>query len=82
MADADWFLWAPKWQGRLKAFTLIACTLAVVSNATADWDSELGEHHCFSGVKPGVKRMMNSLFGVTNVEDVAKSPLQRQPAEQ
>lgn len=81
MSD-DWFLWAPKWQGRLKAFTLVACTLAVVSNATADWESELGEQHCFSGVKPGLKRMMNSMFGVTNVEDAAKSPLTRQPAEQ
>lgn len=65
-ADADWVFWAPKWQGRLKAFTLVACTAAVVSSATADWESQFGEQHCFHGVKPGLKRMLNSIFGVSD----------------
>lgn len=81
MADADWVFWAPKWQGRLKAFTLVACTAAVVSSATADWESKLGEQHCFAWVKPGLKRTLNRIFGVSDASSTPSIRPQAAAAE-
>lgn len=81
-AADDWIFWSPKWQGRLKAFTLIACAAAVMSNTTADWESKSGEQHCFSSVKPGLKRMFNNLFGVPDSTGSATNPLHQAAAEQ
>jgi hypothetical protein len=74
MSD-DWFGWAPKWQGRLKAFTLVSCGVAVIASATADWESQFGDQHCFHGVKPGLKRMFNNLFGVSEPSDASANSL-------
>jgi hypothetical protein len=81
VADSDWVFWAPKWQGRLKAFTLVACGVAIIGSVTADWE-QAGEQHCFSSVKPGLKRMFNSAFGIQEASSTVTSPLQRQAAEQ
>lgn len=80
-AADDWIFWSPKWQGRLKAFTLIACAAAVVSNTTADWESKTGEH-CFQGVKPGLKRFFNNLFGVRDATGTSTNSLHQAAAEQ
>jgi hypothetical protein len=81
VADSDWVFWAPKWQGRLKAFTLVACGLAIIGGVTADWE-QAGGQHCFSGVKPGLKRMFNSAFGIQEARITGSVPVQRQAAEQ
>lgn len=81
VADSDWVFWAPKWQGRLKAFTLVACGLAIIGGVTADWE-QAGGQHCFSGVKPGLKRIFNNAFGIPEASSIGSGPLQRQAAEQ
>jgi len=82
MAADDWFLWAPKWQARLKAFTLVACGAAVFANMTADWESQFGEQHCFSGVKPGLKRFFNNVLGINSSGGNNVDTMQRQPVQQ
>ena len=79
-AEADWVFWAPKWQGRLKAFTLLACGAAIVSGVTGDWETQFGEQHCFAGVKPGLKRMFNDMFGVKGASSTVSGSLHGQAA--
>lgn len=66
MASDDWLFWAPKWQSRLRALTLVTCGAAVLASVTADWEAKFGDQHCFHGVKPAMKRMFNNILGVSS----------------
>lgn len=85
MAEND-FVFTRKWQYRVKLFTYVSCGAALVGCLTADWDRMYGDNHVFSGIRPGLKRFFNDVFGVSGTpatlssstdKDVVAAPLQQ-----
>ena len=58
----DEIVFSARWQRGVKAFTyaMVAWTLGAV--LVADWDPLFGPNHCFSGVRPAVRSVLNAAF--------------------